>query len=59
MDGRLITLERIAALALQVRILERELIPATDVRIVMERLKQARQDLDAELAELSVLDWKR
>ena len=46
---RLETLQRIAALALMLRSLERELAGATDSRLVMERLKETRSDLDAEL----------
>jgi hypothetical protein len=59
MNERLKVLERIADLALQVRTLERELLNSADPRLVMERLKQARLDLDAELAELGLLDKER
>ena len=44
--------ERIAALALQVRTLERELVNNKDPWLVMDRLKEARQELDEALGDL-------
>lgn len=59
MDERLRTLERIASLALQVRTLERKLLNSKDPWLVMDRLKVARLDLDAELKELAAVDRGR
>lgn len=59
MADRLAVLQRIADLALRVRSLERELIPATDTRKVMDLLTQARAELDEALDGLAALDWDR
>lgn len=56
MSDRAGTLERIADLALRVRTLERELVPAADPRRVLDLLKDARVGLDEALRELSALD---
>jgi hypothetical protein len=56
---RLAVLQRIADLALCVRTLERELIPATDTRKVVDLLTRARAELDEALEDLVALDRSR
>jgi ABC-type phosphate transport system auxiliary subunit len=45
-------LERIADLARHVRDLERELVVAADARLTMDRLREARRELDEALDDL-------
>jgi len=58
-DERLRVLERIAALALRLRSLEKELIPTKSPRRVMDELMQTRADIDAELEGLAVIERRR
>ncbi len=56
MPDRLAILQKIADVALRVRTLERELIPATDALKVMRLLNRARVKLDEALADLARLE---
>lgn len=55
MEDRLAVLEQIAALALEIRLLEHTLGLAGDPHSVMERLHEARENLDSELESLGAL----
>lgn len=55
MPDRLQTLEKVAVTRF-VRQLERELIKAKDTRLVMDRLKDARAQLDEALEDLERLE---
>ena len=59
MPDELTALRKVSDAAKYVWTLERELVNNKNPRLVMDRLKEARRDLDAELAELVVIERGR